>query len=307
MHNSLDVATVLGRRETPKINGSSAAFIALVVVLVLIIVVSCTAVIFLLREERAQDEEALRHRHRSREEPSSYPQKSQRWYTRIFGLPTYKAARSGESPSRSDKVKKYKMGRHGQGWVQAGSGNEWDSDSGDDFPSPRKTQNIPGPSAAAMRTRDYDPSLGTPSNSSTAGSPFPYHPTQSRSPHPIPPRVYSPVSDTSSNHSMRGYDPHGVRGLSYPEHYAPSVQGATLPSIASQLYSPPSSPSPSSDHHHYTPANTRRSIPGTSGTLESEPSNDSMNSSRVPPRSFASQSIPSVRTFEGGTKFIEGL
>ncbi|KAJ3800733.1 hypothetical protein GGU11DRAFT_772205 [Lentinula aff. detonsa] len=116
----------LDERGEPKIGGSVGGFIALVVSLILVIIIACTATFFLLRQETRDEETATRRRRRYRPappssyvyDPSSTPSRS--WFASLkdmlsggIGSVSYNAAR--------------KMKAH-DGWVQAGSGDEWDHD-----------------------------------------------------------------------------------------------------------------------------------------------------------------------------------
>ncbi|KAF8837589.1 hypothetical protein BDN67DRAFT_972739 [Paxillus ammoniavirescens] len=108
------------KRQLPEIEGSQGAFIALVVSLSVLIVVCCAAVFYLLRHhepterDRAIRRERYRRHREERDASSSLPSSlsslgdkfKQMWRTRSSG------GRRG-----------------GRGWIQAGSGDEWESDS----------------------------------------------------------------------------------------------------------------------------------------------------------------------------------
>ncbi|KAH9483645.1 hypothetical protein JR316_0003115 [Psilocybe cubensis] len=267
-------AALVAKREIPKINGSATV---LVVVLVLIILVACSAIAYILRADMAEDEEALtqssRGRYRISREGQSYPKRSRNWLSDILHLPR---SRQRSPKMRSDKPR-IVVGHAGQGWIPAGSGNDFDFDSSDNLPSQKRNQSTP----TKTRLADQDTSsLATP-RSSIAGS------QQHVS------RMYSSTSDATS--SVR-FDPHSLRGLSYAD-TSLSAQGI-IPSIQSQLYSPPSSPSLSPIPHD--PSQTPLT------TLESLKHSRSLDSLDGPSQLLAS-TRPSVRTFEGGTKFIEAL
>ncbi|PPQ82375.1 hypothetical protein CVT25_008336 [Psilocybe cyanescens] len=274
-----DHVALVAKREIPKINGSAAAFITLVVVLVIIIIAACSAVIYILRVDMAEDEEALtrgsRGRYQMSREGPSYPKRSKNWFSDILHIP---GTRQRSPKVRSDKPR-IVVGHAGQGWIHAGSGNDSDFDSSDNLPSQKRNQSTPA--STKMRLADQDTSSLVTPRSSNAGS-FPHMS-----------RMYSSTSDAAS--SVR-FDPHGLRGLSYADNSL-SAQGI-IPSIQSQLYSPPSSPSLSPITHDLsqTPLTTLES-------LRQSRSNESL----IGPSNLLTPTRPSVRTFEGGTKFIEAL
>ncbi|KAF9533623.1 hypothetical protein CPB83DRAFT_845585 [Crepidotus variabilis] len=264
------------RRDSPKIAGSIAAFYVLVILLVVITIVASTAVVFLVLEERMHGRRRSRYR---TAQAGSHPTKNQdRWYHRLFG-------QSGERYRDGEKG-----GRRTDGWIPAGTGDEWDTDSVESV-LPKKFKS-PSPSLQ-VNTLQYQPSIATKQSSITS-----------------PQRSHSLTSERSSSLI------HGVRGLGCPDVYAPSPQHA-IPSIQSQLYSPPSSP-PST--MQYEPNWVLSTVPSNPVRVSTSPAPMS-----VSPVSFeeytaeiyhpelhdnrkaSSTSVPSIHTFERGTKFIEAL
>jgi len=275
-----DSASIV-KREIPRINGSAAAFIALVVVLVIIILVSCSAVIYILREDLASDAEALTRGNRGRYQISGSHENarsSRNWLLRTLRVP---GSRQRTPKLRSDKSRNI-VGRPGQGWVQTGNGTDSDFDSSDDLPSGNRNPTI---TSTKMRMVDYDSSSVATPRSSNVGS----------IPHVS--RVYSSTSDAASSVPL---DPHGLRSFSYADQSSLSAHGI-IPSIQSQLYSPPSSISLSP-----IALGSSRTALASPESMERSLSNDSIDYGGGP-FSTPSGSHPSVRTFEGGTKFIEAL
>ncbi|KAF8898215.1 hypothetical protein CPB84DRAFT_1151391 [Gymnopilus junonius] len=159
----------------------------------------------------------------------------------------------------------------GQGWFKAGNGSDWDS------PSQNKKY------SNSMRMTEQDASSMSTPRSSNVGS-FPGN------------QFYSSMSEASS--SVR-FDPHAIRGLSYGD---PSTHPSRsiIPSIHSHMYSPPSSPPLSPTPHGSSRAALASSPEPMERSLSYDSSMDNDSSSTTHPR-------PPIRTFEGGTKFIEGL
>jgi len=257
----------------PKINGSAAAFYALVIALSLVIAVAFAAVLYLLLEERANRRADGRHT-RKPVDDGSVNQPTTRWYKRIFGM---------GSNGYKDGVQDIGTSRRGQGWIQAGTTDEWESDSGEDTK----------PRALSSHPRQYNPSIDTKRTSAT---------------YSIPQRslVYSFVSDRSS------ILPSDIPALPYEDPNAPSVR-YSIPSIHSQLLPPPSGPTYHAAHHpnwsistvSATPVRISTSpLPSSPVSIEYEIS-DSHDGSELASETLSQK--PSLRTFEGGTKFIEAL
>ncbi|KDR81945.1 hypothetical protein GALMADRAFT_221829 [Galerina marginata CBS 339.88] len=266
---------MLTKREIPKINGSTTAFIVLVVVLVFIIIIACSATIYLLREDIAEDREALTSGARGRyhlpgsRDPSK--KTSRNWLMGILRLP----GSHKQSPKVRHDDPRTIPGRNKQGWFPAGNGSDWDSEG---LPSQSPKPFAP---SATMRMAEQDTlSLGTPRSSNVGSFPHASH-------------IYSSPSNATS--SAR-FDPHGIRGLSYADQSSLSVPGI-ISSFQSQLYSPPSSPSLSP-----TPDASSRVVLASPEHMERSLTNDSFAESFN-----TTESRPSIRTFEGGTKFIEAL
>ncbi|KIJ59730.1 hypothetical protein HYDPIDRAFT_32946 [Hydnomerulius pinastri MD-312] len=113
---------VATKRDVPEIDGSQGGFIGLVVALSILIVVCCLAVFFLLRnhepteQDRANRRERYRRHREEQDVGSSVPPAS------TFGSLGEKFKRIWSKNSSSGR-------RGGRGWIQAGSGDEWEFDS----------------------------------------------------------------------------------------------------------------------------------------------------------------------------------
>jgi len=260
--------------DGPKINGSAAgtAFYALIIVLSLVTIVAFAAALYLLLEEREHQRAAGRHMHRSVEDEAVKDQPTTRWYHRIFGMRSNgNKGRLRDGPSR-----------RGQGWIQAGTTDEWESDSGEDFKS----------NALSSPTKERNP-------------------YRTSAMYSLPRRslVYSFISDRSS------VLPSDLPVLPYEDPHAPSIRHS-VPSICSQLL--PSSSGPISHPAHQpnwsistvqsaTPVriSTSAPMPSSPVSIEHASSDLSHNASDLAEMVVAQK--PSLRTFEGGTKFIEAL
>lgn len=241
----------------------------------MVTVTASTAVAFLILDERRRGR--WQYRGATSDQRNSQQTSSNNWYNRIFG-------------ERNRDLEKETTTRGKQGWIPARTAEEWD-DASDDSCSRRKTKS-PVPSVG-INTLEYTPSVKTVKYSQITS----------------PQRSHSLASERSSNLV------HGVRGLVYPDLYAPSPQ-RPIPSIHSQLYSPPSSP-PSSVQHEpawvlstvaASPVLVSRSpIPMSVSPESFEEYSAELHLAPHNDRKSSSTSVPSVRTFEGGTKFIEGF
>ena len=199
-------------------------------------------------------------------------QASTKWYKRILNM--------AFSPLRRN--------RHGQGWVQAGTKDEWEWDSGDEFTPPKHS--MATVSTTFMNPEEYDPSLNT-GESSTA-----CHLPQNS-------RMNSFSSDRSTTLPF---------DVPYTDLYTPSSQHA-ISDIQSKL--PISVPPPT--FHSYQPtwvistvtsnpviiSTSPAPIPASPQTIEVVPSEDTSHSDN----GTQVQSPTSTRTFDRGTKFIEAL
>ena len=249
------------------------AFIALVVILVLIIIIACSATVYLLREDMTgQDQEALTREVPSRGQYQLSGSQAGSVYQKssknwLTNLLRAPVPRRPNSQVRSDKSR---SGR-GQGWLQAGNGADWDS------PSPNQKL------GASMRLTEQDLSSSPSPRSSNVGSLPRSH-------------FYSSMSEASS--SVR-FDPNAIRGLSYGD-ASNHVSRSIIPSIRSHMYSPPSSPPLSASPH----GTSRAAIASSPEPMERSLSADSLDIEGV---STTTSTRPPLRTFEGGTKFIEGL
>ncbi|KAG1725699.1 uncharacterized protein EDB91DRAFT_1167546 [Suillus paluster] len=243
--------TMLIRRAVPEIGGSQGGFIGLVVALSVLILICCIAVFFLLRnhEPSEQDRAARRERyrrHREREEHDST--------TASPGLSAFGDKLRGMwGDRRSSGNRSGSSGRRGgRGWIQAGSGDEWetDSDHGEERGPQQPMQSFP---------RSFQEG---PYNSQIA-------------------ETDSPLSDAESY---------------TPTHYGDPFMKGALQVTSPQRVTFARSQSPLSNS----------SSPMSPGSHQEASIDD--GEVRAPDhRHFSSQSTTSVRTFEGGTKFIESL
>lgn len=276
--------------EGPKINGSAAgmwlwsleinetevnkkipAFYALIIILSLIVAVAFAAVLYLWLEERAHRRGDGRHAHKPVDDESikdpSYIPPTTRWYSRISGI---------FSNGRKGGMRDIGSIRRGQGWIQAGTSDEWETDSGE-YSNSRALPSVP---------KEYNPSLNTKRTSAT---------------YSIPQRslVHSFVSDRSSS---------DVPALPYEDPSAPSNR-YSIQSMYSQLLPPSPGPGSYSSHQPNCSISTVSATPvriSTSPPMPSSPVSieyaisDSHHSSEFHQK-------PSLHTFGGGTKFIEAL
>lgn len=236
------------------------------------------SVVYLLLEERAYRRAGGRHLHRPVDETvknPSYQPTTTKWYKRIFGM---------GFRGRKDRTRDTGSSLREQGWIQAGTTDEWESDSGEDFSKP---------GALTYPSKESNPSLDTKRTSAASSLPR-------RS------LVYSFVSDRSS------VLPSDLPVLPYEDPHAPSIR-YSIPSIYSQLR-PPSLGSVSDPAHQ--PNCTISTISTTPVRILSSPRMPSSPVSiehapfELPDNSDPVETLPhkpSLRTFEGGTKFIEAL
>ncbi|KAK0441389.1 hypothetical protein EV421DRAFT_1904847 [Armillaria borealis] len=244
----------LEKRGTPKIGGSVGGFIALVVGLSLIILISCIAIFLLLREGQSSDEERAARRRRYRQQALEY---------------TYGPTASPQSASWSSKVRSVFGVNSGsgkgskRGWVQAGSGDEWETESLEEGRLQR-----PDISQRGSMQMTYSPPLDAP-----------FHP---------------PLQPSESASSVR-FDIQSVPVLPYLRSLSSPSPHPSLPNIHSRISSPtPSDPlSPVHDRvvspEPIVPAHVDSPVEHHEG------------------RKLSEQSATSVRTFNGGTKFLEAL
>lgn len=222
------------------------------------------------------DSEAQNHPARGRYQhsiPSSDPAYRgtvKTYFARILG--NISGSRNSGKDIRKDKSRISRKHR-GQGWMHAGNGADGDSDSADERQATRKQKSQNSDSPTFMTLSDVG-SVSLATLSSSNGFP----PTTSQ--------LSSTSSDAAS--SVR-FDPHRAHGLSYADQ-SPSTRQAVMPGIQSQLYSPQPSLTPPS-HMAMTPPEL----------LERTTSSD--NDGDPPPV----DPRPPLRTFESGSKFIEGL
>jgi len=254
-------------REIPKIGGSSAAFIALIVILVVIILVSLTAAIYLIREERSGDEERT-NRHLSAR--YQHP------------LPASPSPFAYKSPAESNSLQ----------WTSYLNARNW---FGRTNPAPQATatRNDRGwmPTSSGSEFETYSVDEFSPTRTLRSGNTTMREGSPLANPRSVvhgdvvsPHRIPSPLSLSDSVSSAR-FDLHETQNVSSSDRF---VQ-LNYPNIHTHLVSPTSSsPSPS---------------PGPIPDSRS----DSPNYADGQGSLFATQSGLSIRTFEGGTKFIEAL
>ncbi|KAF6764641.1 hypothetical protein DFP72DRAFT_868781 [Ephemerocybe angulata] len=285
------------RRAIPKIRGSSGAFIAVVVVLVLIIVVACSAVVYLLLESR-----------KTRNGPHQRYQVPTSRNLELGGSTV-----GGPPPSRLRSAVDRFLGRHkannlsdvGEPQTPRRSGQSWVKAAGQDYEnigslSPGMRGHGTQMSEVLQMDNSLPPSVVASLNSSPTLRPKPLDPRE---------RVSSMLSDTSM--SVASYR-EGTT-VRYPEPFAPAPQ-RSISNITGQLSpsmfsSPASSPPPSVIGLSVN----RLASSSPEPILEDDGDGDVAEASeaRVYPsargRSFATQSGVSMRTFDTGSKFIEGL
>ncbi|KAH0584575.1 hypothetical protein H2248_010108 [Termitomyces sp. 'cryptogamus'] len=193
------------KRDIPRVNGSSGAFIAIVVCLVFIIIVAWTLILCLLRDQRAFDIEQARRS--KRDQPLTTPHFS-----------TITAARSTWSwrittffGRASQRIKFHIQKRRGKerGWVQADNQETVNTGVG-----------VPGLSGPGVREIACTGPLSLQNTYLSHSSS-----TISRS--------------TSGSLSSVHLEPNGTSGLFSPQMFLPR---SILPSIESQLSSPSTSP-----------------------------------------------------------------
>ncbi|KAH7889202.1 hypothetical protein F5I97DRAFT_1800279 [Phlebopus sp. FC_14] len=118
------------RRQVPEIDGSQGGFIGLVVALSILILICCIGVFYLLQNHEPTDQERAARReryHRQRERydsASSIPSALGSFKEKIKRM----WASTKESGDGSGGLSGSRR-RGGRGWIQAGSGDEWESDS----------------------------------------------------------------------------------------------------------------------------------------------------------------------------------
>ncbi|KAF8655803.1 hypothetical protein AX16_002888 [Volvariella volvacea WC 439] len=263
------------KRDAPKIGGSVGGFIAVVVCLVLIIVVASMAALYLIREEA----DGATHQRRGRRAMPSSPS-----YSKPTSSPTPPSFSRFRQYLSSISFPKMKFTpRSGSeranveaGWVKTGSADDWTTS------SPRRDQ-ITFATPPHMTSRSILASESIPTILRTSS------PTTT---------IASPVSRPTSESIVSSvrFDLQAVRGLVHHDPYAPSPQ-PTILGIHTQ-YTPPTSsgaPSPSPLHP------VRSASPEPMSPLHESTSRSDITSD------ISSQSRVTTRTFEGGSKFIEGF
>lgn len=243
--DSLEIlGDALEKRGIPKIGGSFGGFIALVVGLSLIILISCISIFIILqREGHALDEEREIRRRRYQQQALEY----------TYGPTPTPSAQS----SWSSKIKSVFGGKSGsdnglkRGWMQAGSGDDWESE-----PIEEGRHSLHG-----SMQMTYSPPPDAP-----------FHP---------------PLQPSQSTSSVR-FDIPGVPDLPYLRSLSSHSLHPSLPNIHSRISSP-------------TPSDTLS--PGDDGVAVSpEPI-----VRPVEHHERRQSSGTSMRTFNGGTKFLEAL
>lgn len=311
--NGTGEAMILIDRELPKIGGSRGGeqpiqylfgvsfisqnilgFVALIVCMGVLVVGLCAAIFILLRDHEPTDEErairrriSQRHREQQSGSPSSFtyssfstsaPTLTQKIWG-IFGVG------SDDNNKENGGRKINHRNRGGQGWVQAGFGDDWDSD--------RETHPRALPDSAAQSQRDVGEAHGirlTDRSISKDGGPVDL-------PFQLPQPRYSQAGSTSSFRSLydlASYDFDASSSWKPPaSHMAPT----RLPT--SEFLTPPS---PSSVSVSPSPTPLRATSSG--------PHMITGDVFHTDGRHFSTQSgsgSVSVRTLHTGTKFIESL
>ncbi|KAH7914235.1 hypothetical protein BJ138DRAFT_1144406 [Hygrophoropsis aurantiaca] len=214
------------QRDVPTIDGSQGNFIGLIIALCAIIVIACGVVFYLLRhhEPSDQDRTARRERFLRQREASDNASTSptQTWKDKVSRLWN----KSGSERRRG-----------GRGWIQTGSGDEWD----------------PSDAELGGRMGRIGSSEGDEVDSARI--------------------VHSPSSDLGGSLDMY---------------------------ISTHYHDPFSKDSPSPTSHMIA----RTMSPS---SPERDSSMDEVDVAPPDHRHMSTQSATSVRTFEGGTKFIESL
>ncbi|KAF9266560.1 hypothetical protein L218DRAFT_985672 [Marasmius fiardii PR-910] len=280
------------KRETPEIGGSSAGFIALVVCLVVIIVVSCTAIFFLLKHNDPSDAERAarrqrRYAHQSLPssssytyDPSSSPHKG--WLSKVTDIFNKKTSTSSKSRKNINRGDGLKLGGSSAGWVQAGSGDEWDTEISGDEGDGRRS-----------RTRDMV----------TAAGPSPL-----ATPNPYSRGIDSPFTPPRESISSSYLDSHPIAGLESYDHRSsstpplpPGAQSPSSPMTITTIGDVSPFPTNAISHQRSFSPEQISTLPVDSPTHQNKNDNslDTVNT-----RKWSVQSDVSART---GTKFIEEL
>lgn len=254
---------------------SYAGFIALIVGLIVIIILSCSAIFYLLRHYDPTDaERAIRRqkRHQHQALPTSsaaftYGASSVPKKARSSGLAGLFGFGGKSKEASRPEGTRMKLGRGGQGWVQASSGDEWDSDSGNEGGGRPRQVGRQLSEVAAQR--------GPVTQSIPLDTPF-----------RPPVSSFSSMDSTSTVH----FDPHAVVNLPYSKDSFPAPQPPLL-DTHTRLSSAASSSAPSPIARTDSPEPFSASSP-TAARISDERRNSSTQS---------------ARTFTGGTKFLEGL
>ena len=286
------------------------AFIAVVVILVIIIVSVGVAMVILLREDKSDAEDPRRrYQHAGLPASPAYQMDSSSSKTWLFGI---FSSNRRETDTTTDGPTTLKGRGAGQGWVQA-VGSDWDGDSVDE------RARIKAGVLQSVRMTEY----GSPgaSSSSFVGQPF-------RSP-----RLDSLMSEDTESSSR--LDLQNVGGPPYHDPYSPSPQLSVFNIQRLSPYStPPESPSPRRlNFRSASPGDTTSQNDITNATTVFHPNGsgqqftDAGNSTLLPGETtppdddgnvtndhldgsgqhFVTHSGNSMRTFHGGTKFIEAL
>ncbi|KAG2135180.1 uncharacterized protein EDB93DRAFT_1092468 [Suillus bovinus] len=239
-------AAILSRRTVPEIGGSQGGFIGLVVALSVLILICCIAVFFLLRNHEPSEQDRISRRERYRRNRDNQENDS------TAGRSFFGDKLRGMWPDKWSSRSRSGGRRGGRGWIQAGSGDEWEINS--DHGEEHRAQQPMQPFSRSFQEGPYSPQA---------------------------PEMDSPLSDAESYAPMHYGDPYAKGPL-----HVTSPQRVTFARSQSPL-SQSSSPMSRGSHR-----------------------DASMDDEEVRPpdhRHFSTQSSTSVRTFEGGTKFIESF
>lgn len=275
---------LLAGRELPKINGSSGGFIALVVCLSVLVVGLCAGVFILLRDYSPSDEErAIRRQSSRRRREQQSDSSSPFTYAPSSTAPSTLTQKIGGvfrmgATADEKKGKRSKKGDNsGQGWIEAGSGDEWEPDM--DGENEVQTRSLSGPQMQrgigevhgiklADRSKD-----GSPVDLPFQLPQMPYSQTDSTS----SVLLYNPFTSPSTPPTLRT----AVTRLQTADSLSPSSASSLAPSATAR-------------------ALTRSPEPYATSAEDIYPSGE---------RHFSTQSggTISTRTSHTGTKFIESL
>jgi len=258
------------RRDTPKLNGSSTAFVALLIVLTLIIITACSAAIYLLWENsNNRDRQARVRRYKSSGIEAAAADSS--WMARLTAL--FGSRNMGRSHDCSKPPKKQAI----KGWLQSVDRETKRDPLATIEEQPEEHLKDDAARVYPQMVQASRPSFSTTASGSSPGSVYDHTrpPLQFARP-PLAMHRAASLASTTSNRSM---------SVSFVGHPAPRAQGS-IPSIAETM---------SSTSHPHTPI-----------LLPPPLEHGELVYPNGRGRPFATRSGTSM-TLEGGTKFMEEL